>query len=213
MRKSKQLFRKNNLIVKKTQILVVLRNFVFSNAFCIKNATFSSFKKARFFQKTCLLFLKKAKNWTFCKFLNFPSHSTAKMLLWATWKNSFFSPKSHPIFLKQPKLSTFQESLLSQSLSTAKFLHSALRGFERLQYFLSKNPSIFFEFKFQIWMFWEVLLIQSHSAANLLPNGILKKNQGFFLKTPALFCWRRPIFERFEKFYCLSRFLLQIFYP
>ena len=58
--------------------------------------------------------------------------------------------------------------------------------FEKIQYFFSKNPSIFLK-KSQFWTFWEILLFQSHFTANLLPLAILKKINIFFRKTHLFF--------------------------
>ena len=96
------------------------------------------------FRKSHLLFFKITKFSTFREKLLFQSHSTPTFLPLATFKkNHFFSWKTLCFFLKKPKHCTFWEILLSQSLSTANFLHLTLSGFERFQYFVSRNPSIF----------------------------------------------------------------------
>ena len=90
------------------------------------------------FEKAIFYSLKITKFRTFREKLLFQLHSTPTFLPLATFKkNHFFSRKTLCFFFKKPKHCTFWEILLSQSLSTAKILHSALKGFERLQYFRS----------------------------------------------------------------------------
>ena len=96
------------------------------------------------FEKAIFYSLKITKFSTFREKLLFQSHSTPTFLPLATFKkNHFFSRKTLCFFLKKPKHCTFWEIWLSQSLSTANFLHLTLSGFERFQYFVSRNPSIF----------------------------------------------------------------------
>ena len=96
------------------------------------------------FRKSHLLFFKNNQ------IFNVPRKITVSVAFYANfstisdfWKNHFFSRKTLCFFLKKPKHCTFWEILLSQSLSTANFLHLTLSGFERFQYFVSRNPSIF----------------------------------------------------------------------
>ena len=58
---------------------------------------------------------------------------------------------------------------------------------EKIQYFFSKNPSVFLKKKHIFWTFWEILLFQSHFTANLLPLAILKKFNIFFSKNQSIF--------------------------
>ena len=46
--------------------------------------------------------------------------------------------------------------------------------------FFFKKPIYFFKKKTKIWTFWEILLVQSHSTANLLPLPIFAKFKIFF---------------------------------
>ena len=140
-------------------------------------------------------FWKKTKNWTFWKFLLFPSHSTAKLLLWANWeKIRFFLNKSIYFFSKQPKSSTFWELLLSQSVSTAKSLPLPSSGFKSNQYFVSKNPCISWK-RTKLRNFWEILLSQSHFAANLLHLSIMKNIRIFRWKIHLLFFEQTQILQ------------------
>ena len=51
----------------------------------------------------------------------------------------------NPCFFKQPNFCTFSETSLSQSFFTANFLRWNFSGSKKIQYFLSKNPTILFE--------------------------------------------------------------------
>ena len=95
------------------------------------------------FRKAIFYSLKITKFRTFREKLLFQLHSTPTFLPLATFKKNHFFLKKRCFFLKKPKHCTFWEILLSQSLSTANFLHLTFSGFERFQYFVSRNPSIF----------------------------------------------------------------------
>ena len=72
--------------------------------------------------------------------------------------------------------------------------------------FLNKDIRYAFQSKFaafsdwtknpKFWMFWEILLFTSHSAANLLPLAIFEKFKIFFRKTH-LFFFKKPKFWTF----------------
>ena len=85
------------------------------------------------------------------------------------------------------------------------------RFWKILRYFLEKRIYLFWKNP-KFWTFWEILLFQSHSTANLLLQRFLKNSRVFSQKTHLFFLKKNPNFERFEKFYCFSRILRQICY-
>ena len=104
-------FEKTIYLLKKTQILNVLRILTNSVAFSSKFTTFSNFYEIHVFLQRTKLFWEKPKVWKFWEILLFQSHSTAIFLGLYIFKNvkNFFE-KNHLSFEKTPKLWTFRES-------------------------------------------------------------------------------------------------------
>ncbi len=66
---------------------------------------------------------------------------------------------------------------------------ASFSNFGKIQEFFGKTHLIFFRRKASFWLFWELLLIPSHSGVNLLPveffkNWFFSKNPSFFEQKP-----------------------------
>ena len=83
-------FRNSHLILKKTRICNVLRNFTIAVAFYGKLATFSDSQKTRFSFETPIYLWKKTEFGTFWEILQFQSQSTAhfKKIGWIKIRHS-----------------------------------------------------------------------------------------------------------------------------
>ena len=89
--------------------------------------------------------------------------------------------------------------LLNFTISVAFCVKLAtLSNFEKVHDYFGTPHLFLFKKKNNFWTFWEILLIQSHSTANLLILVILKKFK-IFWKNPSIFSERDPKFEHFEK--------------
>ena len=69
---------------------------------------------------------------------------------------------------------------------------------------------MFFQEKPNFWTYWEILLIQMHSASNWLLLAVSKRTQGLFWKT-TFFSRRNQFCQRFETSYYFNCILQQIF--
>ena len=163
-------------ILRKTQLLKVLRSFTKLVAFPRLIVTISILKKSSFFRKNQFFLCKKIKLWTFWDFLLFRSHSTANMLWLAEYKKKeFFFPKTHFFEITQSyerfEKSYYFNRILRQIFYFHRFLRSSL--FQKIHHLFKKKK----------WTFEEILNFQSHSATILLSLATFNKSC-FFLEKP-----------------------------
>ena len=144
-------------------------------------------KKFKFFWNNPSIFSKRDP-----KFEHFEK-SVAFCGVFATfivfWLNSrFFPGRTHLLLEKQQTLNV----LLNRTISVA--FYGKLATLSNLKKFTITlgNPIYFFFFlkKIKFWTFWESLLFQSHSTANLLPLAIWKNLQFFFSKSLSFYLER-----------------------
>ena len=162
-----------------------------------------------FIRETNLFLRKKSKIWTFWEILLFQSYSTANLLPLGVLKTSYiffekpisFPQKTH--ILKVWILLTIPFSFYG------KF--ATVTDFYSYSDFHSKNFSIFFGKETNFWMFWQFLLIHSHSTASLLPLRTFNNFQVLYHKTH-LNSWKKHNFKRFESFHHSNRIPRQICY-
>ena len=97
------------------------------------------------------------------------------------------------------EISFFCNVLRNVTKSVAFYCKFAIfDDFEENHFFL-KTYWFFFQ-KTKTWTFWENLINQSHSIANLLPLSLIWKIE-FFSKKPIHLLKEKTLFESFENFY------------
>ena len=157
-----------------------MKNWIFSVAFYCKFAGFSSFLiKNNFFSENPPVLSKK--NLFFESFEKSHSLSLILQQFWCFYlfflKKSFCLQKTH--FSKNTK---FSNVLKISTYSVAFFCKLAnCRDFGKNIFFLITHL-ICFQQKPKFWTLREILVIQLHSTANLLPSAIFQKNHIFFPK-------------------------------
>ena len=184
-KKFRYFFSKNrSILLKKAQFLNVLRKFTFWVAFYGKFATFGDFEKIQnFVSKNPSIFLKKIKLWTFSEILLLRSHFASNLLPSAISKKFNVFLKNPSIFFKKTQTLNVLRNFIISVAFYGKF--ASFSDFEKIQYFFSKNQSIFLK-KPKFWTLWENLPFESHFTANLLPWRFWK-NSDFFSKNPFIF--------------------------
>ena len=224
----KVFFRNTLFFLQKTQFPKVLRNLIFQSQSTSNWLSLAVFKKSDFFFEKKPFFSEPNFSSNATNSVVF----AASLLLLAIKQNSSGSFLEKPIyFLKTKKTWTFWETSLFHSLSTAKLLRFAI--FKNVQSF-SENLSIFLKklkifellrklpisvqikFKFycktlvivlqepKVWTFWEILLFQLLSTANLIPLAFVKNLKVFFSEN-TIFLAKNPMSESFEKSHCSVR--------
>ncbi len=133
-------------------------------------------------------------------------HSTEKFMISIILKNSTVFLKKHLFFLRKPSFWTFWQISRSQSHSTA-----TLKVLEVLKNSrLSRKIRVFFR-KTQVSNTLRIITISIAFHRKSSNFSDFKTFREFFFGKYQIF-WENPVFERFEKLQCLSRFLQQAGY-
>ena len=152
--------------------LNVLRNLTNSFALYSKFVTISDFWKFQVFFGKRIFFRKKHSFWTFWEISMFPSHSTSNWLtvsIAADIKNVQNFSENLSVFIKKLK---FFELLGKLPI----LVQIKLKLFCKTLVIVLQKP--------KVWTFWEILLFQLLSTANLIPLVFLKNFKVFFSEHP-----------------------------
>ena len=169
----------------------VFRNLTVSVALYSKIATSSHFRKINFFLKNPPFFSEQLKFFEF-----FEKYDESSCILQQTCQHQQFLKTSRfflgkrIVFCKKTQLLKVLRTLtvpFAFDIQLANF-----NCFQRIQVFFSKNHLFF---RFQIWTFWEILLIQSmlRQVCYLQP---FNKNSRFFYENLSFFFKKKTNFER-----------------
>ena len=172
-----------------------LENLTNRVAFYSKFATISDFCTTQIFLGSPIFLTKNSNSEGFEKSHYFIRirHQIGYLRL-VSKKFKFVFQKNHLFFLKNLKFEGFEKSYcFSCIIQQNCYLQPVLENSQ----FVLKNPP--FSKQLTIFkVFWEILLIPSHSTSNLLPLAVFE-NFKFFSRETQIFCKKKQTFECFEK--------------